>query len=299
MIMKTRIDSKIGCINLKNVFRALIYILSVTITFTLQASDISCQKNNTHIDKLQFRRFLHLNFYTDKNLLVSVTRYSRYREAMSTADMYSIADKAFDNKKYTTALRYYMRLAKYGDKYVHLKIGFIHVQGLGEVDLDAGRGMAWLELAREVSFSNDKVSNDIDNIWLQLNQLDRCKAQQWLNKIWPMYSNLALMANLDNYYERYLLNRGGTRLKNTMDRINPRFDNTVERFIDPDSGEIYTLNRSFSITREYQYVTEILRSMGSVRLGELSLIEDDQDDSESNDDESVDDESKDESEDND
>ena len=87
MIMKTRIDSKNSCINLKSVFRVLIFISSVTIIFASQASDIPCKKNYTHIDKLQYPRFPHLNIYTDKNLLVSVTRYARYREAMSTADM--------------------------------------------------------------------------------------------------------------------------------------------------------------------------------------------------------------------
>jgi hypothetical protein len=192
----------------------------------------------------------------------------------------TIANAAFADENYAKARRYYMRLAPYGDKNAQLRIGFIHLQGLGDVKQDVPRGMAWLELARETPITNPVIADEIDAIWQQLDQQQRQQAQVWLDKLAPMYSNLALLTSLDHYYERYFLNRGGTNLKSAGDRTSAvgymLLDNQSDVKLSIDgSGIPGSPNEEFDIRREFQFVSRMLEeSAGTAELGELELLDD-------------------------
>ena len=245
-----------------------------------QVSTASVQANeHTSIERLQFQRLPQANLY-DPDFTPMVLRYSKNRESLTLDKLQTIANAAFADENYAKARRYYMRLAPYGDKNAQLRIGFIHLQGLGDVKQDVPRGMAWLELARETPITNPVIADEIDAIWQQLDQQQRQQAQVWLDKLAPMYSNLALLSSLDHYYERYFLNRGGTNLKSAGDRTSaagtllldsqPGVD--IKR---ADGGFIGNPNQEFGMRREFQYVTRMLEeSAGTAELGELELLDD-------------------------
>ena len=245
-----------------------------------QASTASVQSNeHTSIERLKFQRLPQANLY-DPDFTPLVLRYSDSKESLSLMRLQNIADAAFDDENYAKALRYYMRVAPYDEKNAQLRIGFINLQGFGNIEQDVPRGMAWLELAREIPIANPVIAYEIDAIWQQLDQQQRQQAQVWLDKLAPMYSNLALLTSLDHYYERYFLNRGGTNLKSAGDRTSPigymLMDNQPFTKLSIDgSGIPASPNEEFDVRREFQFVSRMLEeSAGTAELGELELLDD-------------------------
>jgi len=255
--------------------------------------------DNTVIERLQFRRVPEANIY-DPDFTTIVYRYADSRESMQLHKLQKIADRAFAKENYAYALRSYMRLAPYGEKNAQLRIGFKHLQGLGDVEQDVPRGMAWLELAREIPIAHPMIAKEIDAIWEQLDQPQRQQAQDWLDKLATMYSNQALLIAMDRYYEHYFLSRSGTNLKNSMNRTTPAGVMALGLVFGRPPIETHTAdgpgsspNDEFDMRSEFQFVSRMLEeSAGTSELGELELLDDDTDDSSTPppDDRSVDDE---------
>jgi len=262
------------------------YANSASAQLTDQTSTPSAlASDNAVIERLQFQRVPQANIY-DPDFAPLVFRYSESKESLSLMRQQKNADRAFAKDNYAYALRSYMRLAPYGEKNAQLRIGFIHLQGLGEVVQDVPRGMAWLELAREIPIANPEIAEEIDAIWEQLDQNQRQQAQDWLDKLAPMYSNMALLTSLDHYYERYFLNRGGTNLKSAGDRTSAigylllDSQGTIGH-LSVDGSDLPGIpNEEFDMRSELQFVSRMLEeSAGTSELGELQLLDDNNDDS--------------------
>ncbi len=201
-----------------------------------------------------------------------VLRMADTRETLELPQIQRKADKSFAAGHYTAALRNYQRMAYYGDKFSHLRIGLMYIEGKPGIAQDVPRGMAWLALAMEEADARQQVNDFYQQQWAAMSRAARCQTQQMLDELVLRYSNLALMQNLNNYYDSYFRNRGGTNLKAAQSRVSASgvaasglgggYNSLVTRATD-----------EFALRKEFQFVQRMLNDLGTVTLGDFELLD--------------------------
>ena len=202
-----------------------------------------------------------------------VLRMADTRESMQLPQIQRKADNSFAAGHYSAALRHYQRMAYYGDKFSHLRIGLMYIEGKPGIAQDVPRGMAWLALAMEEADARQQVNDFYQQQWASMSTSAKCQTQQVLDELVLRYSNLALMQNLHNYYNSYFSNRGGTNLKAAQSRVSA--SGVAASGLGGGYNSLITRpTEEFALRREFRFVRQMLTNLGTVTLGELELIED-------------------------
>jgi len=254
------------------------FIKSVSLVCLLQLPQIHAQQCTDAVDSEQdglvYATFPQADL-ANTSFATMVLRMADKRESLELPQLQQKADDSFAGGNFTAAMRHYLRMAYYGDKFAHLRIGLMHLEGKPGIAKDVPRGMAWLALAMEESEARHQISSFYRQQWQGMTPTQRCRAQQILDKLVLRYSNLALMENLHDYYDHYFSNRGGTNLKAAQSRVSAS-GVAASGLGGGYNSLISAPNDEFILRREFAFVETMLSELGSVTLGDLQLLEDEQ-----------------------
>lgn len=254
------------------------FIKSVSLVCLLQLPLIHAQQCTDVVDfdndGLVYATFPQADL-ADPSFATMVLRMADKRESLELPQIQQMADDSFADGNFSDAMRHYQRMAYYGDKFAHLRIGLMHLEGKPGIARDVPRGMAWLALAMEESETRQQIDGFYRQRWQDMTSIQRCRAQQVLDKLVLRYSNLALMENLHDYYNNYFSNRGGTNLKAAQSRVSA--SGVAASGLGGGYNSLITApNDEFVLRKEFAYVQTMLSEIGSVTLGELEVLEEEQ-----------------------
>lgn len=166
---------------------------------------------------------------------------------------YEIADQAFQRGNYRIAVRRYRQQAKYGDKFAQFRLGLIALEKDQPAD-----AWAWFELANEGN-TEPAFAAYPEQVWAELDAPGRERARTLRAERFPVYGDFAVAQRMKAIFSREKRSTTGSRTG---------YVGFLERSdgIDPD---LFAATLSNGLT----FSTAFTERYGTVRIGELKVIE--------------------------
>lgn len=177
------------------------------------------------------------------------------------------AVKAYLDESYIDALAYYRRAAKYGHKEAQMRVGTIHYAGLAG-EPNPVLAQAWLRLS--AAHGNPRYRKASDDLYKALSDTEQESADAKYEELKTEYGDLAALQRRDRWSRRQKRELTGSRVGATASQVQISLPGPGGRAIRVTGREYYE-----TLTA---YVEELRPFIGSVEIGELTLIDDEPED---------------------
>lgn len=177
------------------------------------------------------------------------------------------AVKAYLDESYVDALAYYRRAAKYGHKEAQMRVGTIHYAGLAG-ESNPVLAQAWLRLS--AAHGNPRYRKASDDLYKALTESQQDSANAYYEELKEEYGDLAALQRRDRWSRRQKRELTGSRVGATASQVQISLPGPGGRAIRVTGREYYE-----TLTA---YVEELRPFIGSVEIGDLTLIDDEPED---------------------
>jgi hypothetical protein len=168
---------------------------------------------------------------------------------------FGVADRSFDRGNFNIARKRYLILALHGDKFAQFRLGLIALEQDDPVD-----AWAWFRLANEDG-AEPAFAPYPDQVWSELDGRQRRAAEARLAERSARYSDYAVAERMNRIFRRNLRATTGSRLGYVGNLLINGGATNAERFYD-------------RVKSGLDFTDRVLDRYGTVRLGELELIDD-------------------------
>lgn len=177
------------------------------------------------------------------------------------------AVKAYLDESYIDALAYYRRAAKYGHKESQMRVGTIHYAGLAG-ESNPVLAQAWLRLS--AAHGNPRYRKASDDLYQSLSEAQQDMADARYEELKAEYGDLAALERRARWSRRQKRELTGSRVGATASQVQISLPGPGGRAIRVTGRQYYE-----TLTA---YVEELRPFVGQVELGELTLLDDEPED---------------------
>ncbi|MFU8876677.1 MAG: tetratricopeptide repeat protein [Wenzhouxiangellaceae bacterium] len=200
----------------------------------------------------------------------SIFNFNNYADNTPGAEFLERGNRFYEQGDYDAAVGNFRLAARWADKMAQFNLGMLYVNGQG-VERDPLRGWAWMELSAERGYPVHRQA--ADSIFNQFTDEHRELARQILEEeLKPEFGDEAAVARTQREMERRLHRVGARGSRVGANRV--LYVETRDGLL--ESGEQYYHPDRWDFEKIIAFETRLAHTLstGTVTLGELELIDD-------------------------